>query len=153
MPSEKTLAYRNCHVVRAASKIHILEDCTTRTNVNWMKTNIKQATTASKSRQGKTSTKCRHLTVGTTEGVPFSNKLMHSAVTTSEPCQDGVPAFRCWYNTSTCQNIKTLGKESASKQRMSIRSIVQVSSSSLQVVTICNILRCHVDSDLPSLRN
>ena len=52
LPSEKTMAYRNSHVVRAASKLHVLEDCTTRTTANWI-TNIKQATTASKSRQGK----------------------------------------------------------------------------------------------------
>ena len=37
-------------------KLHILEDCRTRTTANWI-TNIKRATTASKSRQGKTSTK------------------------------------------------------------------------------------------------
>ena len=63
--------------------LRILENCTSRTTVNWI-TSIKQATTESKSRQGKNSTKRRHPTIGTTEGVPFSDKLMHSAITTSD---------------------------------------------------------------------
>ena len=64
-------------------KLNTLQDCISRTTVNGI-TNIKQAAPASKSRQGKTSTMRRHLTVDTTEGVPFSGKLMHSAITTSD---------------------------------------------------------------------
>ena len=101
LPSEKTMAYRNSHVVRAASKLHVLEDCTTRTTANWI-TNIKQATTASKSRQGKTSRQRRHLSVGTTEGVPFSDNKTYAqcAVTTSDSITSSGGKQSSWFKSN-----------------------------------------------------
>ena len=79
---------------------YILEDCTTRTTANWI-TNIKQATTASKSRQGKTSRQRRHLSVGTTEGVVLGQQTYaQCAVTTSDSITSSGGKQSSWFKSN-----------------------------------------------------
>ena len=83
LPSEKTMAYRNSDVVRAASKITYLGRLYKKNHCQ-LDNSYQASNNCKQIKTRKNQHKCRHLTVGTTEGIPFPNKLMHSADTTSD---------------------------------------------------------------------